>query len=425
LLIIGVGKKSNISISDLQIIGANTRNLANDHKIKNIYFDFDILNNENEILTILNSAILSEYKFNKYITKKTKKNYVESFNLIYKENIKNDFLIEKSKAVSSGICLARNLINESPSVLNPVKFAEIALKIAKQADLTISILDQTQIKKENMNLMLAVSNASVDYSPPRFIKIKYIPNQKQKKHKHIILLGKGVTFDSGGLNLKPSSGIRDMKIDMSGAAAVLGTMFSIGKIKPNIAVTGYMACVENGISHKSYHPGDIVISKSGISVEIDNTDAEGRLILADSIDFIQKNEKFDFFIDIATLTGASMISLGLKRAAMYSNNKKLAMNFYECSKKTNEKLWPMPLDYEMKNDLESPVADIKNCGSPYGGSITAALFLNYFIKEKSKWIHLDIAGPAFNKNKHPYLGIGGSGFGVSTFIEFIMEKSEI
>ena len=148
LLIIGVGKKSNISISDLQIIGANARNLANDHKIKNIYFDFDILNNENEILTILNSAILSEYKFNKYITKKTKKNYVESFNLIYKENIKNDFLIKKSKAVSSGICLARNLINESPSVLNPVKFAEIALKVAKQADLTISILDQTQIKKE-------------------------------------------------------------------------------------------------------------------------------------------------------------------------------------------------------------------------------------------------------------------------------------
>jgi leucyl aminopeptidase len=245
----------------------------------------------------------------------------------------------------------------------------------------------------------------------------YRPKKKAKHH--IGLVGKGVTFDSGGLDIKPAEGMLDMKVDMSGAAAVLGTMLTIAKLKPDVAVTGYMPCVENGISAESYHPGDVIKSRKGLTVEIFNTDAEGRLILADALDYAQTRDKPDTIIDLATLTGAVIVALGPYTAGLMSNNDKLAEQLREIGTKAGEDFWRLPLNDELFEALKSPIADMKNAGSRMGGSITGALFLKKFVDERVHWAHLDIAGPATMEKEHPYLAKGGTGFGVRTLVDYI------
>jgi leucyl aminopeptidase len=294
----------------------------------------------------------------------------------------------------------------------------VAEQTAKNCGLKIAILDEKQLKKERMNLMLAVGSAASVCAPARLIKLSYEPKKASKRT--IALIGKGVTFDSGGLDLKPADGMLEMKVDMSGAAAVLATMRALSKLKPSINVVGYMACVENGVGPHAYHPGDIIVSRHGLTVEINNTDAEGRLILADAINYSQEHDKPDTIIDIATLTGACMVALGTKTAGIFSNNDILSQEIITSGKNTGESFWRLPLLAELKDVLKSPIADIKNCGDRYGGSITAALFLQEFVDSKIKWAHLDIAGPATNNKAHAYNPGGGVGFAVRTLVDYVM-----
>ena len=303
-------------------------------------------------------------------------------------------------------------------MLNPGKFAEIAEQTAKNCGLSISILDEKALKKERMNLMLAVASAASSASPPKLIRLAYKPKKASKRT--IVIIGKGVTFDSGGLDIKTADGMLDMKVDMSGAAAVLGIMRALSQLAPAVNIIGYMGCVENGVGPHAYHPGDIIISRKGLSVEINNTDAEGRLVLADIFSYAQEHDKPDTIIDLATLTGACVIALGPKTAGIFSNDDALSEAIYLHGKNAGESFWRLPILEELKDGLRSPIADMKNCGERQGGSITAAIFLKEFIDDNIKWAHLDIAGPATTNKAHAYNSLGGVGFGVRTIVDYVM-----
>ncbi|MDA0713218.1 MAG: leucyl aminopeptidase, partial [bacterium] len=420
--LIGLGEKVQNKLDIFRQFGAQSFSLANQKRIKSLTvilpkdddFSADIL-----LAASAEGLFLARYRFDKYITKDKPEIFIEEVRFAFKDSVKNSKeIISRAQAIAESVCFARDLINEGPWAVNPPALAKMAVKEGKNLDLEVKVLDQKELKKENMNLILAVANASAETVPPCLIKIAYKP---KKFKKHVVLVGKGVTFDSGGLDLKPADGMLDMKVDMSGAAAVFGTLLAVAKLKPDVAVTGYLSCVENGIGPKAYHPGDVIKSRKGVTVEINNTDAEGRLVLADALDYAQEQDKPSYLIDLATLTGACMIALGPKTAALFSNNDKLAQKLSDAGIKSGEDYWRLPLNEGLRDQLKSQVADMKNTGTRYGGSITAALFLKTFIHDDVPWAHLDIAGPATSDSEQGYIAKGGVGFGVRTLVEFICE----
>ena len=271
-----------------------------------------------------------------------------------------------------------------------------------------------------MQMVLAVSRAASPYRPARVVRLHYKPAKKAKKH--IAFVGKGLVFDSGGLDLKPPAGMLNMKLDMGGAGCVLGAMAAIGKLKPDVAVTAYLGCVENGIGGNAYHPGDVLKSRKGITVEVNNTDAEGRLVLADCIDYALTKDKPDVLIDVATLTGAAMVALGDTTAALYSRQDELAEHIASAGESAGEDFWRMPLNDKLFSQLRSDIADMKNTGERFGGSITAALFLDQFVDGRADWAHLDIAGPAMTTKGNAYTPKGGVGFGAATLARFAADQ---
>ena len=416
IALLGLGEKEKSSTDTLRKAGGLTFRLAGEKRCKNLSILF---NDDKEALqAYLEGFYMAQYRFDKYLTENKTEKYLESITFLSK--LSKDDLKKQSAsalAIAESVCYARDLINEGPLVMNPEEMAKRAKREAKELGLSIDILDENKLEKEKMGLILGVARGALKSAPPRLIRLAYRPEKKHKKH--VVLVGKGVTFDSGGLDLKPSAGMLDMKIDMSGAACVFGTMMAIAKFKPSVAVTGYMVCVENAIGSNAFHPGDILLSRKGLSVEINNTDAEGRLILADALDYAQEREKPDLLIDLATLTGACMVALGPTTAGLFSKNEGLTQDLLKAGKKVGEDYWHMPLNDDLADQLKSPIADLKNSGERYGGSITAALFLQRFVKEKTAWAHLDIAGPASNEKDHPYIPKGGAGFGVRTLVELI------
>jgi leucyl aminopeptidase len=290
-----------------------------------------------------------------------------------------------------------------------------AKRIAKATALRISILDQSKLKQIKAGGILGVNAGSNE--PPALVKIVYKPSGISKKTKKVALVGKGVMFDSGGYSLKPAAGMMTMKCDMAGAAAVLATMQAIAVLKPRIEVHCYLPIVENMVNSKALRPGDIIHLLGGKSVEVLNTDAEGRLILADALTLAVK-DKPDIIIDLATLTGACAAALGSDYAGLFSNNDALAQGLIDAGQGAGENLWRLPLAKEYRKMLDSPVADLKNIGGSFGGAITAALFLKEFVGDLP-WAHLDIAGPAFLEGASAVSPRGGSGFGVATLVNFI------
>jgi leucyl aminopeptidase len=300
-------------------------------------------------------------------------------------------------------------------MITPQKLADHAKNISKSHQLKIKLLNKAACKKQNMNLFLAVGAGSTT-NPPVFIHLSYLPKGKPSKRK-VFLVGKGVTFDSGGLSLKPGAGMMEMKMDMAGSAAVLSTMESVAKLKPNFEVHAIVAATENMPDGDACRPGDIIVGKDGTSVEILNTDAEGRLTLADAITY-SKEQGATEIIDLATLTGACIVALGPDTAGLYSDHSDLSEGLLQAAKNTHESLWQMPLTKAYNKMLKSPVADLKNIGGSGGGSITAALFLQHFSGDTT-WAHLDIAGPAYSSSDEGVLTKGGTGYGVQTLIEYI------
>jgi len=321
--------------------------------------------------------------------------------------------IARSDAVVDAVYLARDLINEMSSVKTPSYLVRTARRIAKGAGLRCEVWQGKKLETEKMNGIRAVSAGSAE--PGAFIRMTYKP--KGKARATIAVVGKGITFDSGGLSLKPAKAMEWMKQDMSGAAAVLAVMKAVAALKLRAEVRGYIASAENMPGQGAQKPGDVIAYRNGKTAEVLNTDAEGRLVLADAL-CVASEDRPDCIIDLATLTGACMVALGTRIAGVMGNDKKLIDSLIEHGEANGERLWQLPLPDDYKKDIESSTADIQNVGSGYGGTITAALFLEAFVGD-TPWAHLDIAGPVFAEKPMPYALRGGTGFGIRSLVSYI------
>ncbi|MGD9309866.1 MAG: leucyl aminopeptidase [Desulfosarcina sp.] len=325
-------------------------------------------------------------------------------------------LAQAVQQVCAASIMAREWVTIPSNDKRPAAFAGMIRKAARKSGLKTSVKDERWLQQHQFGAMLAVAQGS--NAKPRLVTLEYAPkNAKQT----VVLVGKGVTFDSGGINLKPSGSIETMKMDMSGAAAVAGTMLAVARLKPGLKVVGVMPLVENMPSGTAIRPGDIIRSHAGKTVEIGNTDAEGRLILIDAMAWAIKAYKPHTMIDLATLTGACVVALGEKIAGVFSKDQQLADEIVASGKATHERCWQLPLPDDYKELLKNEFADLNNVSSGrWGGAITAALFLSEFVGD-TRWAHIDIAGPAWSKKASDYCGAGGTGFGVRLLCD-LLEK---
>lgn len=325
--------------------------------------------------------------------------------------------VERGEAIASGVTIARDLVNMPAHVMTPSALAEAAEHIAKEGgkSMKVKILDREECEKLGMGAYLAVALGADN--PPKFIHLSYKPERPTKKR--LVVVGKGVTFDSGGLSLKPADAMMTMKCDMAGAAAVLGLFTALAQLRPRVEVHGIVAATENMPSGKAIRPGDIVKASNGKTIEILNTDAEGRLTLADALTYAKRLSP-TAMIDLATLTGACLVALGEEITGLMSNNDTLANAVLDAADRAGEKMWRMPLEKRYRSLIDSDVADLRNIPtSRYGGSLTAGLFLEEFV-DGLPWVHLDLAGPAFaERPMASYLGKGGTGHGVRTLVELV------
>jgi leucyl aminopeptidase len=317
--------------------------------------------------------------------------------------------------VSTAVNLARDLVNEPPGILSPPRLAEIAEEQAKAAGLEVEVFGPAALKKMGMGGILGVCQGS--HKEPRLVRMHYKP--KGKAERNVAVIGKGLTFDSGGLSLKTSEGMETMKCDMAGSAAVLATLTALGDLGCKAEVTGLMGIAENMPGGEAIRPGDVLRIMNGKTVEVRNTDAEGRLVLADCLSYVSKIDGLEAVVDLATLTGACVVALGPMAAGLMSNHQPLADDLLRSAAAAGEAVWQLPLYSEYREHIKSDVADIKNTGIRWGGAITAALFLQEFVRDGLPWAHMDIAGPAFGDKEYSYLGKGGSGAGVRTLLRWL------
>ena len=327
--------------------------------------------------------------------------------------------LKTTDAVFSGVELARNLVNEPANILTPVEFADRAAALEKLG-VEIEVLDEKAMKKLGMRALLGVGQGSAEES--RIVIMKWL-GAKDEKAPPIAFVGKGVVFDTGGISIKPSSGMEDMKGDMGGAAAVVGLMHTLASRKAKANVIGAIGLVENMPDGKAQRPGDIVTSMSGQTIEIINTDAEGRLVLADVLWHVKHKFNPKFMVNLATLTGAVLVALGQEYAGLFSNNDELSANLVKAGTATGEKVWRMPLSAEFDKMVDSKFADMKNSAGRYGGSITAAQFLQRFV-DGCPWAHLDIAGTAMGSPQTETNKSWGSGYGVRLLDRLVAENYE-
>lgn len=369
-------------------------------------------------------AALGAYRFDKYLTGDKKKPLtVEEAKIVATpDNVDGARLeavkrgMQRGEQVATGVALARDLINEPAGEMTPTRMADVAQRVAKQHSLELKVLGPKECQKLGMGMYLAVAQGSDE--EPRFIHLAYKPKGKTPSKKKIALIGKGVTFDSGGLSLKPSNAMEDMKVDMSGAAAVISAIGVLADMGVPYEVHAIAACTENMPSGKSYKLGDVLKSMSGKTVEINNTDAEGRLTLGDAITYAQGEIKPDEIFDFATLTGACMVALGPHTAGVMGNDLSLVERWLAAARLAGEEMWHLPLPERLKEQLKSEIADMRNTGDRYGGALTAGLFLKEFVGE-TPWVHVDIAGPASADKESGHVAKGGTGFGVATIVEYL------
>lgn len=316
--------------------------------------------------------------------------------------------------LGNSINLTRRLVNMPAGHMYPETFAEEALKVSEECSLSVEVWDEMQLRQERCEALLAVARGSA--RPPRLVIVRYQGGSDDRLP--LTLVGKGVTFDSGGLSIKPSDGMKTMKCDMAGAATVLGTIRAIAKLKLPINVVGIMGLVENMIGPDSYKLGDVLTARNGRTIEVLNTDAEGRLVLADALD-VAVNMKTERIIDLATLTGACVVALGLDVVGAMTNNEELCQQVLAAANRVGEDAWQLPMFPHFGQQIRSEIADIKNIGEGrWGGAITAGKFLEEFVADVP-WVHLDIAGPSFREKPKPWMDAGASGVMVQSLVELV------
>lgn len=368
------------------------------------------------IQAVVEGIILGGYEFNEYKSKPNKSKLKNIF--LACENIdelKNDF--EEAIIIAEATCFTRDIVNTIPEDLNPPSFADLAKKLAKNNNLECKVLGESKLKKEKMDSMLAVGRASRHES--KLIHLSYKPKNAKKI---VSLIGKGLTYDSGGLSLKPATSMVTMKMDKAGACAVLGMIKAASELKLDVEIHAFIGAVENMIGGDAYKPDDVLVSRSGKTIEVRNTDAEGRLVLADVLDYAQDKVDADYMFDFATLTGACMVALGQYTTGIMGHSNKLKHGIFDAANNSGELVGSLPFNKHLKKLLKSEIADISNTASkPYGGAITAGLFLDNFIKEenKEKWLHFDIAGSAYTESPWDCNVYGGTGAGVRMISNFL------
>lgn len=366
--------------------------------------------------TFAEGLALGNYSFDKYKFKKEKPIDLNVY--FYSDNNKKlSSAIAKAQQIIDGISFTKELQNEPGFVITPEELARRIQNKFKNKKVRVTVFNEREIKKRKMGGLLAVGKGSSN--PPRFIVLEY---NGAKKSKTVALVGKGVTFDSGGISIKPADNMGEMKADMSGAAVVAGTILAAANAKLPVKLLGVIPSAENMVSGSAMRPGDIVVTSSGKSIEVDNTDAEGRMILADALHYASLR-KPNVIIDLATLTGACVVALGEFVAGLFTKNDKLADQLYRSGLKTHDLLWRLPMwdDYNELN--KSDVADVKNVGGRWGGAITAAKFLENFVDKNIPWAHLDIAGPAIANNYNNYTKKFMTGFGVRLLFDYLSDGS--
>ena len=419
LKIIGLGESKNINSNDIKNSLADVIRKSSDKEEKiSILFPWELINSPEEIQSFGESARLSAYKDNRFNSKRDDKKVLKEIEFLNLNKFKN-INFNETEYICEGVELARRLVAAPPNSLTPLEMSIQASKIAKDHGLEIKILEKNECEDLGMGAYLAVAKGS-DLEP-KFIHLTL--KSKSPVKEKIALVGKGLTFDSGGYNLKVgASQIEMMKYDMGGSAAVLGAAKALGAIKPDgLEIHFIVAACENMINGSAVHPGDVIKASNGKTIEINNTDAEGRLTLADALTYAS-NLKPDSIIDLATLTGAIVVALGNDVAGFWTNNNMMARDLKTASSQAGEELWQMPLQKSYKDGLKSHIADMKNTGPRAGGSITAALFLEEFFDKNIKWAHIDIAGTCWtdkNKGIHPS---GATGYGVKTLVQWIKNK---
>jgi leucyl aminopeptidase len=363
--------------------------------------------------TFVEGVLLGNYNFDKYKTDKKKLKKV-SINFSGKNALKIKSIISSTDNLLKAVYLARDLSNEPAITLTPAELVRVTKNKLSKAGVSVTAFNKAELKKRKMNAILAVAEGS--HNAPFLLKMHYKP--KGKTSKKIALVGKGVTYDSGGYSIKPTDGMIQMNADMSGAATVIGTVYAAALNKLPIEILAYVPAVENMISGGAYKPGDIISTASGKTIEVKNTDAEGRLVLADALEFASK-QKPDEIIDFATLTGAIVIALGEFTSGLFTNNDKIAEALSACGNKTFERVWRMPFWEDFKPQLDSDTADISNLGPSWGGAITAAKFLEQFVDEKIPYAHIDLAGPALKHKFRSYTEKFNTGFGVRLMFDYL------
>ncbi len=422
LVLVGTGKASEIGDNDWVHIGGLTMGALGKAKKATVLFERpDGKTPKAAAADFALGMKLRAYKFDNYKIDKEdapKRKDASDITIAVADLLAATASWKTAGAVAEGVILARDLVNEPANVLGPVEFAD-RVKLLKKVGVEIEVLTETQMKKLGMRALLGVAQGSP--RPPRLVIMRW--NGGKAKDKPVAFVGKGVVFDSGGISIKPAGGMEDMKGDMAGAAAVTGLLYALGARKAKVNAVGVLGIVENMADGNAQRPGDIVTAMTGRTIEIINTDAEGRLVLADAVAYTEDRFKPKFIIDLATLTGAIIVALGHLQAGMFATDDKLANALSAAGIATGELVWRMPLGKDYDKLIDSKFADVKNAAGRDGGSITAAHFIKRFVKD-TPWVHLDIAGTAMGSPQTDVNRSWASGWGVRLLDRLVADNYE-
>ncbi len=418
LVLVGLGKRSELDAERLRKAAGNAIKVLREARVASFATALHAAGNvDTAIDAVITGMLLGGYAFDLYKTKdKDERFSFESITLLLTKGTDTRSArdsIREVEIICQGVRLARDLVSHPGNVATPGYLANTAKELAQCHGLECRVYEQAEMENLGMNALVGVGKGAAE--PPRLIVLEY--HGADGKGRPVVLVGKGITFDSGGISIKPGAGMEEMKTDMAGAAAVLGTMAAAAGLKLPVNLIGIIPTAENMPGGKAYKPGDVLTSMSGTTIEITNTDAEGRLILCDALHFALKY-KPAVMIDLATLTGACVVALGHEASGLMGNNQRLVDTLKEAGERCGERLWPLPLWDEYGEIMKSDIADLKNAGSRDGGSITAGWFLKQFVG-KTTWAHLDIAGTAWGDKARPYCPKGATGVGVRLLIEYL------
>ncbi len=434
-LLIGLGEPKKLDALTYENAGGKTFMALKAISAVNAAILFDTskedgLKEADSIAAYASGLRLRDYSFDKYKSQSKKdksgdgKKYTgpKEITIVNATSAAASKAYDEYDAIAKGVLFARDLVNEVPNVLYPDSYANILQKELKPLGVQVEIMDEKRMIKLGFGAHLAVGMGSI--RPPRVVIMRWNGTGKKSGSKPLAFVGKGVTFDTGGISIKPAAGMEEMKMDMGGSAAVVGLIRALAVTKTKVDVVGIVGLAENMPSDRSYRPGDIVKSLSGKTIEVLNTDAEGRLVLCDALTYVQNTYKPRLIVDLATLTGAIMVALGFEYAGTFVNDDKLWGQLEKASKATGEKLWRMPLDEAYRNEMKGSVSDLQNLGHQgrYGGACSAAGFLQAFIENDTPWAHIDIAGTAWWKSDRATVPKGATGFGVRLLYRLVTDN---